>query len=531
MAALPFLSNLPIDYDRIAPLVLLPAFWLARKRLRASRVLSSCDKLDRSLLAIAIVAAVIASAFGPHPLQSWVSLASLAWVLAGGALARTLVTSDPAAGRRLLIGISAGATMGCLTVWTFWERGTPVGEFPHYGHARLFGLHMMLGTVAALGWLGQTASRSAERLLAFLAALIACAGAFWSGGRTPLVGIAAAVAVSLWCSPRAQRPFLAGGVAAVLIGGVLLSLAQWTPDAYLGWWTALERSHAATTIDELSSTRLTVWQFSWNRFLEAPWLGHGLDSYRYLIPKHDGNQPHNWMLQFLLDFGVAGGVSLGLFLVRQTWRGIGRPGCADSSVSSWRQAAAVTLTACLVAGLLDGVFYHAITLVPAALLVGIAGAPDSLREATRERIMHAFQLVLAASGILLAWHVVVLASLLVLPPPPSATSPRARIVRAVPTTTFGIQRWLEHWRIAEPETTIAWAHWALRHSDDPAQLHAYAAVVQANRGDSLAALREVEDALRKAHIRAIPRFRRLEQAILNKASAKDGGQSQSEPPL
>ena len=108
---LPFLSELPVDFDRLAPLAVLPAVWLGRNIGGTAAGNSRVDKTDRWLLFLAIGVALASAALSAHPIPAFVHSASLAWILAGAFLARRL-SQDLFAMRLVLGGITLGATLG-----------------------------------------------------------------------------------------------------------------------------------------------------------------------------------------------------------------------------------------------------------------------------------------------------------------------------------------------------------------------------------------------------------------------------------
>jgi hypothetical protein len=420
----------------------------------------------------------------------------------------------------MLAGITVGATLACLTIWSQWADGYPRVPFHFYGHVRLFGLHMMVGTMTALALLVESHPRPLQRLAIGLCAAINCGGMLWSGGRAGVLGVAVALVVWYWRSPQQERRILRYSVPSVVVAGLAISLIQWSPESYLGWWNAAARSTVATSVNELSSTRLSFWQQTWQQFLQSPWIGHGADAYRFITPKLDGSQPHNWALQFLLDFGVVGAFALGALLMWQTFRGL-KDRWDLSPAAMMRRGTAAGLVACLVTGLFDGVFYHAIALLPAAILVGIAGAavavnakrspepahleegPSSL-ELPAKKIKRGdpFRVVwpcLAASAAVLAVHAYLYLHLIHLPPPAGPQEFPARVLRLFPSTTYGLERWLPGWRPSQEDAVLEWTLWAQRHSDNPARLHLYAAVLYADRDDYDSADHEMVQALRTAH--------------------------------
>ncbi|ACB75048.1 O-antigen ligase family protein [Opitutus terrae] len=519
--ALPFLSNLPIDFDHVVPVSLIPAWWLQRRFAKPSAP-NPTDGVDRTLLALAILATGISLITSAQPAVSAVAAASWLILLYGSWTTRQLVEST-AACRIVFAGVAAGSALGCLVIWITWHEGTAQNAIPHYQHIRLFGLHMMVGALSAMGWLMQAGPRSTERWVAATIAAVNWGGMLWSGGRTPWIGVAIAITGWALVARGVERRTLLRWFPAVFGAGIVLSLFQWSAEPYLGWWSAIGRSARAASLDELSSTRVSFWQVSLSEVLHSPWIGHGPDHYRFIVPKQDGNQPHNWLLQLMLDVGLVGTLPFGLLLLRQIARGLhSRSGVTCPSDA--RRPAALILAAGLAAGLLDGVLYHAIVLLPMALIAGLAGASRPRRPqadggsspAGRGRMLPT--LVLTAAVGTLALHSYLVARLRLVPVAPHSYT--AYLLRAFPSTTSGIERWLNAWRSIDPSMALEWCRWAQRHNDNPAQLHVYAAVLLANERDFTRAAAEIEFAARTAHVRSLGKIMPVQAAIQAALSAK-----------
>lgn len=521
---LPFLGRLSVDYDRFAPLTLFPALWVGRKMWRRNKTPSAPELIDRGLLLTAAIIGIVASFGSQHPIPSLVTLASWIWIFSGALLVRQLVTNNFAV-RLLLIGITTGSTLGCLLIWAGWKEGTAIGAFPYYGHARLFGLHMMVGLLAGLVWLGHNDLKKADRALATLMSTVTCGGVWWAGGRSAIIGVFVGIVAWWWCSPRDERRRLLRSLPLVVLGGLALSCINWSPEPYLGWWRAIARSQAATSIDELTSTRLSFWNVTWTEFLKKPWIGHGADAYRFLSPKQDGDQPHNWVLQLLLDFGVIGGGACGLLLVRQAIRGLTARAGADCAHAVFLQrSAAGCFTGCLAAGLFDGGFYHALVLLPTTAFAAIAGC-SSYASATKPRVLTGWICLTITAAVLLT-HNYLFFRLFRGQPPPSPREPVAKWVRIFPSTTMGLERWLDKWRLHDETATLEWTLWAQHHSENPTHFHLYAAIIYADRNDFVSADREMTEAIAKAHwtIRAkLEQFRSsIRKAGLQQTSGDSG---------
>ncbi len=511
VAVLPFLSNLPVDYDRFAPLLFLPAL-LFRGATSARACDARCETIDRWLLMVSAAVAIAAAFMSARPAPALVGSSTWVCILVGAVVARRSA-HNPICVRLLLAAISFGAALGCLAIWFTWTPGTAVNQFAHYGHARLFGLHMMIGTIAGIGWACIAPRHRREHWLACLVAITNCGGMLWSGGRAPLLAVIAGVIIWLTFAPAPARPKILRRAALIFSCGFLLSCAHWSPEPYLGWWSAIARSAAATSADELTSTRLSFWHVTWTNIIDSPWFGHGADAYRFIHPKQDGNQPHNWPLQLALDVGLFGAIPFGALLLRQAWRGLYARTHTPAELNP-QQVAAAAFIVCLVAGLLDGVFYHAVLLMPAALLAGAAGCPVGSSTCFAPRLVRlSAQISIIAACALLTLHAFLVFQLWEAAPPRDPKDFRAQLLRSFPSTVSGIDRWLSAWDRQQPEAALAWARWAQRQSDHPEPLHVYAALLLCRFYQFDAAKLELERAQATAHQRSLPKLQKLLDAV------------------
>lgn len=498
LVALPFLQALAFDFDRCGGLVLLlPAIWAGRVELAQALTRIQVGpvwlKVLSSLSVFAVLLSVIvARQFAPGLVTaaSWVILA------AAGLVAGQCVANDPAVGRRLLAGLALGAAAGTFTVWALWAL-TDRGAVPLYPHPRLLGLHTLAGAVASVALITQKDVHRVGRGFWLAVGVITWGGMLWSGGRAPILALAVALGCWMWLSPAPMRRALLRIAVMLLLAGLAVSAVFWTSKPDLGWWHAIGRTASAATtgsVSQLSSTRTNFWAESVARATETPWLGRGPDTYRFLMPKLDGQQPHNLALQLWLDLGVVGAVPLLLLLGGVLVIGWRR---AAQSASAMSLAWLALLTASVVAGMLDGVFYHLLGFLPALLAFGVAlGLVSHL--APPARISLAPRYVLGLATAVLVLHLGVF-YLLAVGPTPTPTGWRATGVRMFPSSTFGLWRWLDDWQQTNPAEVLEWTRWAQGHSPNPIFFHVYAARVLAAQGDGPGAEKELRAALAKAH--------------------------------
>jgi len=502
LVALPFLQALAFDFDRCGALVLLlPAIWAGRVELaQAIARLQAGPVWLKILPGLAGFAVLLSVAVSRQFAPGLVTAASWVLLAAAGLIAGQCMANDAAAGRRMLAGLALGTAAGTLTVWALWILSGRNGV-PLYPHPRILGLHTLAGAVASVALITQKDVHRAGRGFWLAAGILTWGGLLWSGGRAPVLALAVALGLWMLLSPTPLRRALLRTSVTLLLAGLALSFAvstpNWSSHPDLGWWHAIGRTATAATTgsaSQLSSTRTEFWSDVVSRARATPWLGHGPDSYRFLTPKLDGQQPHNLVLQLWLDLGAVGAVPLLVLL-------------AGLFVFGWRRAVVAApvippawlavLTASLVAGLLDGVFYHLLAFLPAMLALGVAvGLVSHL--APPARISHTPRVVIGIATAVLLLHMGVF-YVLAVGAVPAPTDWRATGVRIFPSSTFGLWRWLDDWQSGHASDVLDWTRWAQEHSPNPIFFHVYAARVLAAQGDGQGAEKELRAALAKAH--------------------------------
>ncbi len=158
-------------------------------------------------------------------------------------------------------------------------------------------------------------SKSKAPLLPYaLALILVLSFSAWTGSRATLIGFAIGVTMGLLTTRNFTtiRNIWVGGLSAGL-AALLSSLAP-VPHPSFGLFRLLK-----TSSDQLdtSSGRVDLWAQTWNQILQSPWIGHGSGRFaREMNNLYDVdlNHPHNFILQYLYDWGVFGG-AIGLILL------------------------------------------------------------------------------------------------------------------------------------------------------------------------------------------------------------------------
>lgn len=493
LAVLPVLQALPSDMDRTASLAFCPAVWLLLRHKTAPA--EKNERLDLLLLIFAGVLAVAAAIFSRQFAANLVLTCTWIWTAAIGLSSRRLAQSAPAI-RLVLAGLAAGGCAGLL-----WTRLQPISEgtaFPLYGHARIFGLHMQLSAAAALALLVSTRVNLTLKCITFITGVVVWSGLFWSGGRGPLAGLAAAVVIWFWFGGAGERRRLAVWGPALVLTGILGSYFLGAQAHYLGWNRVVSSTVNTSSLQGFSSDRNLIWGQALREISRSPWFGQGADSYRFIQPLPVGDQPHNFILQWVLAFGVPAALALVFLLGRRTFRGL-ICNAEPHEHSAWQRAAAAALVAATVGGLFDGVFYHAVAFIPVAILAGLAGFNPTRAKArpmsgTLVWRRAGLATCIAAAGVI-ALHAWLFFNLLA-PPPSSPHTAAARVLHAFPSATYGFWRWIEAWSTSVPvHERLAWLKWAQRHAPQPAIFHYQEAQCSIERRDLTAAKTALERAV------------------------------------
>jgi O-antigen ligase len=141
----------------------------------------------------------------------------------------------------------------------------------------------------------------------------------WSGSRAAILGLIICT-IAGWFFARPHVPYkkllaLGGSYA----GGLALSLVIPNPSATFGLFRFFGTLQPGV---DSSSGRIEIWQNTITQILQQPWLGHGAGRFSANMGKlygYDLDNPHNFALQYLYDWGIMGG---GAALALLAWLGL-----------------------------------------------------------------------------------------------------------------------------------------------------------------------------------------------------------------
>lgn len=239
---------------------------------------------------------------------------------------------------------------------------------PVFGNVRRLG--MSVGIMAVFLYLdGDMAG--AERKLIVFARVIGLAMLFWSGSRASFLGWGVAFVICFGVT-KARRgtigPYLVEIVAALMLAAIFNTGVEG-----MGLWNGLVRpsSMQNTTLDQMSSSRLTLWHRTASVFND-PYCavfgagGNGFVRLKLMVT-NQMLQPHNVVLQVATDWGWPGlllFVSLGAFVLKRV---LSLPNITEEK----KLVGLGMLAFLMIAGLLDAGFYHLEYLIYLALALSM----------------------------------------------------------------------------------------------------------------------------------------------------------------
>jgi O-antigen ligase len=199
-------------------------------------------------------------------------------------------------------------------------------------------------------------------LLLYVAIVAFCG---WSGSRTALVAMSAGLIVGVAVCRTMPQWNRVGFIGGSWISGLAIAASLPSPGPDFGLFRILDRMREPAN---LSSGRVDLWTNTLTEISNNPWLGYGSGSFRTHMAETYGtfvNHPHNFVLQFVYDWGVFGAfaglalIGLAMWLV---WKS-----APCEPISGF--AAACGFSILLAASAIDGAFYYPLPLIATMCLL------------------------------------------------------------------------------------------------------------------------------------------------------------------
>jgi O-antigen ligase len=420
------------------------------------------------------VAMVLSTAFAEHVAPAvvrtaeWFSHVTFGLVLASLLASRTVlprvVASAGAVGFALTCALLIAAAFRMADPGAYdWAR------LPYIGHVRYLGIYAVFALVLAAWPLLEGRGATAARALSWGCVVLAWCVIWWSGGRAAILTAFGATVLLTWFA-HGRRTSLALALGLAIVLGAAVSLLLPAEDLQrginrgMGIHTFFGR--VASTSDAYSTGRMELWATAVDAWSARPLLGVGPDAGAFVLSAFGHEQPHNVILQALLEWGVVGALpflTLVALLAAAPFRDRGR-----KPLPGPRVVAGVAVVAAGAHALLDGVLYDPrwLALVAAsgaiAVMPGPAVAPVSVT-ARRAATAGALLILLVAAA-----HLVTLGAVL-RTGTPAPDSLRARWVRAFPSVEDlqVARRWARDWAASEPAEARRILTWGARHGSHP----------------------------------------------------------------
>jgi hypothetical protein len=180
-----------------------------------------------------------------------------------------------------------------------------IAMMPGMPNVRSLGFFSAVGASSAL-ILAVRAQKSRAIFGWGLGGAVMIALAAWSGSRGAFIAIVGGVGVTAVLQKPLRSPRALTIYAAVIVFGCLLSILHRVPDPNFGlfhFWESSTRSD----LNQISSNRLVLWRATLDFIPSHFWFGIGESQFKYTVPAAGGfNQPHNAILQYVLQWGVIG---------------------------------------------------------------------------------------------------------------------------------------------------------------------------------------------------------------------------------
>ncbi|MGB5096943.1 MAG: O-antigen ligase family protein [Porticoccaceae bacterium] len=359
-------------------------------------------------------------------------------------------------------------------------------------HIRHLGYYLAAGTAAAL--YPCLAPGSGLRQGAGFALLtLVLAALFWAGGRGSVLAILVAMPLVLCLAPATpEKRRLLIALPFILVGAYGLAAVFQVDNPAMG--LSLFHGRAPGDIDDLSSGRVALWLSVLPRLLDSPWLGVGPDNYGFLADKPAmPTQPHSFVLQALLDWGLPGGglllltvLGLCLWLVGFFWRG------RAAALPVAPLVVFGVLVAILAYGLIDGSLYHYPTMalgpVALGLVYGCTLHRDGRGEAGAEPLLRRRATALGLLAMTGLVAVLGLANIRAVIEGYRGRvwdyyAPRMVLLRALPIYATDVPAWTAYWQERSPEVMTHWLGWLQRQARDGWQYYLWEANAHLANGD------------------------------------------------
>ena len=275
---------------------------------------------------------------------------------------------------RLFNAYRNGCLILIILLLSFYHLGMG-GNPEHWGirppfgsHARVMGMAASVATLSSLVFLimDSTQRKTLQKTIDWLG-LIACSSfLIWTGSRTSMA-VTYFLSFSLLAIGLVLHKLSSGK--ALLLGIVLILAIPATQSFPVLSWTGINRainvsspSHLQTPSinieDKITSGRMTMWKKAISAIQAKPWFGYGPNGYFFCGMRYKNFfHPHNFILQFLIEWGLVGSLFLLTFLGHLVLLGLKNLPKALSNGDIDYVLAGTAVITLILTSLTDGIFF------------------------------------------------------------------------------------------------------------------------------------------------------------------------------
>ncbi len=363
--------------------------WLAvRTKFDVVNVFKELGRIPKLLIAIWFVFAVIPIALADDKMFGS-TFATLQYALHGIFLAAAVHlarTSKVKMDRRTwsvsVIALGGLTYVGFITLFALLvpdKDGFPwVLRLPSGTNIRQLGYFAAIASVPSLSFILLGRSKIAVFCFSFIVIVTFIA---WSGSRGALIGLLCGTVVGAAVLGNRLSKFRAGLALLCFGTGMAASLTLPAPAPEFG----LVRMVSSLEQEDIGSGRSLVWKSTISEISKTPWIGHGSGTFNKNMREaygFDFNHPHQFILQYVYDWGVIGGGAGGLLLILLFFACLQR--CRQyNDVAAYGSISALCTIAAV--SMIDGALFYPLSIFITVLAVacGFVDSPAKLQTAAK----------------------------------------------------------------------------------------------------------------------------------------------------
>lgn len=400
--------------------------------------------------------------------------------------------------------ILIGVFLVCTGFGVFWyllpdpSRYNWVTDIPHFANIRHFAYYLAVGLTLCTYLMFNHKKGNITRIITtFLMLSVLWGFLLWSGSRGGIVasGIGG-IFTGLFLVKKKKKFFI------ILILSILLgfigSLFFQVDHTSLGAANAIKRTSIGA--------RILIWTEALHDVKGSLLFGLGPDSFRFFPRLRNGFiQPHNALVQGILEWGIPGTIMFILLLFMLMYKGFVRIVIQKQTYFYGIKSTALALTvAYLCFGFVDGVYYHALPLTLLAYAFAVISLPGAKKNAigvsnryipvTRMTLRVLTTILLMVFCLQFAVSQTIKSERI-----PDPFSVKGRLVRFFPSETCGLERWVMDWKKTYPKVALQASIRFARASSLSYVFWRVASIISAEQGENNLAMQMAENAIQNSY--------------------------------